>query len=213
MKYLSLMATALVLLGLGCSTNERSGPDGKWISLFDGKSMNGWKVSVDNPETFSIRDGAIVAHGPRAHLFYVGPVENHDFTNFAFKADVMTMPKSNSGIYIHTEYQETGWPGKGYEVQVNNSHPPEPKKTGSLYGVVDVLEAPAKDNTWFTQEIVVRGKRIVIKVDGKTLVEYTEPDDVGETGRKLSHGTFAFQGHDPVSEVHFKNIMVKPLPD
>ena len=52
----------------------------------------------------------------------------------------------------------------------------------------------------------------MIKVNGKTLVDYTEPDGV-EGGRKLASGTFAIQAHDPKSNVHLKNIMVKPLPE
>jgi len=60
------------------------------------------------------------------------------------------------------------------------------------------------------------GKHIVIKINGKTVVDYTEPDNVqpakGFPGRKLSNGTFAFQAHDPKSVVHFKNVKVKRLP-
>jgi hypothetical protein len=184
-----------------------------WQSLFDGKSLDGWKVN-ENPDTFAVRDGEIVVNGPRAHLFYEGPVNNHDFKNFEFKAEVMTKPGSNSGIYFHTEFGP-GWPAKGYEVQVNNTHK-DVKKTGGLYGIQDVLEIPAKDNEWFTEEIIVRGKHIVTKVDGKTLVDWTEPDGFEAKafpGRKVDHGTFALQGHDPKSEVHFRNIRVKPLPD
>jgi len=181
-----------------------------WISLFDGKSFDGWKVGK-NADTFKIHDGMIVVNGPVAHLFYVGGVHGHDFKNFHFKADVMTFPKANSGLYFHTKYQEAGWPKAGYEAQVNNSHT-DWRRTGSLYGIDDVKEVPAKDNVWFTQEIIVRGKHIEIKVDGKTVVDYTEPE--GKTGdRQLSHGTFALQGHDPGSKVCYKNIRVKILPD
>ncbi len=179
-----------------------------WFSLFDGKSLDGWKVS-ENPDSFSVQDGAIVAHGPRAHLFYNGKVADHDFKDFHFKADVMTTQGSNSGLYIHTKYQDSGWPSLGYEVQVNQTHG-DPKKSSGLYGVKDVFEAPAKDGEWYTQEIIVKGKRIITKVNGKTLVDYTEPDDV-KGDRKLSSGTFAIQAHDPKSTVMFKNIMVKPL--
>ncbi len=181
-----------------------------WVNLFDGKSLDGWKVGK-NANAFQVRDGMIVVNGPVAHLFYVGDFQNHDFKNFHFKADVMTFPKANSGLYFHTKYQEEGWPKQGYESQVNNSHT-DWRRTGSLYGIQDVRKAPAKDNTWFTEEIIVRGKHIVIKVDGKTLVDYTEPE--GTTGdRRLSHGTFALQGHDPGSKVCYKNIRVKVLPD
>ena len=132
------------------------------------------------------------------------------------KADVMTTPGSNSGIYFHTEYQEGGWPKKGYEAQVNNSHT-DWRRTGSLYAIQDVKDVFVKDNEWFTEYIRVEGKRIIIKLNDKTVVDYTEPVNVkreaGNEGRVLSSGTFALQGHDPNSKVYFKNILVKPLPD
>lgn len=203
----SVLALALVA-GSGLAANQDG--DG-WVSLFDGKSLDGWRASED-PGTFTVEDGAIVVHGPRSHLYYVGPVHGHNFTDFEWKADVMTTPGSNSGMYFHTEFQADGWPSKGYEVQVNNSHT-DPKRTGGLYNIQDVFEAPAKDSEWFTQHIIVKGKRIVVKVNGKTLVDYTEPDDVKRppdmAGRVLSSGTFALQGHDPKSRVLYRNIMVK----
>jgi hypothetical protein len=216
----------IMLLAGGCSTAPESLPlnpsppkapdlgEG-WISLFDGRSLDGWKAA-ENPDSFSAENGVIVVHGPRAHLYYAGNVQDRDFRNFEFRADVMTTPGSNSGIYFHTRYQETDWPRQGYEVQVNHSHV-DPQKTGGLYDVQKVLESPATDGVWFTEEIIVRGKQVVTKVNGKTLVEYTEPDSPerpeGWEGRRLSSGTFALQAHDPDSKVYFANIMVKPLPN
>ncbi|OQP53391.1 glycosyl hydrolase [Niastella yeongjuensis] len=186
-----------------------------WISLFDGKSLTDWKVG-DNAGTFTVDSGMIIAHGNVAHLFYNGNVQNHDFKNFHFKAEVKTTPGSNSGIYFHTTYQESGWPSKGYEVQVNNSHT-DWRRTGGLYAIQDVKEQLVKDNVWFTEEIIVQGKKVTIKVNGKTTVEYTEPDNVERPadmkGRVLSHGTFALQGHDPNSKVYYKNIQVQVLPE
>jgi len=214
------MARKLVLMlmcaciGLaGCQSVESlSSKATGWQSLFDGKTLDGWKAS-ENKDTFSVRDGMIVVKGPRSHLFYVGPVENANFKDFEFKADVMTEPGSNSGIYFHTEYQEAGWPNKGYEVQVNNTHQ-DWRKTGSLYAAKDVRQSLAKDNQWFTEHIIVQGKRIIIKINGKTAVDWTEPEGFSlekQPGRKLSSGTFALQGHDPKSVVYYKNIRVKPL--
>jgi hypothetical protein len=185
-----------------------------FISLFDGKTLDGWQAS-DKPGTFTIENGAIVVHGPRSHLYYVGPVQNHDFKNFEWKADVMTTAGSNSGMYFHTAWQETGWPAKGYEVQVNSTHT-DTIRTSSLYNIKNVTDSPSKDDEWFTQTVIVRGKNVTIKVNDKVMVEYTEPDNVERpadmAGRKLSSGTFALQGHDPKSKVLYKNIMVKPLP-
>ncbi len=194
----------------GCKNMERSAG---WKSLFDGETLNGWKPG-ENKDTFSVQDGMIVASGPRSHLFYVGTDGNAEFKNFELKADIMTKPGANSGIFFHTEYQETGWPNKGYEVQVNNTHS-DWRKTGSLYDVNDVRESPAKDNEWFTEHIIVLGKRIIIKVNDITTVDFTEPENFKHAtfpGRKIGSGTFAIQGHDPKSVVYYKNIMVKSLP-
>ena len=211
-NFIYCFATSLCLIFCGATSHLSSG---KWISLFDGKGFDNWKVGA-NANTFTIENGAIVANGPVAHLFYTGDVQQHNFKNFEFKADVMTTPGSNSGIYFHTAYQESSWPKKGYEAQVNNSHT-DWRRTGSLYGIQDVKDVFVKDNEWFTEYIKVEGKRVIIKLNDKTVVDYTEPDDVkreaGNEGRVLSSGTFALQGHDPNSKVYFKNIMVKVLPD
>jgi hypothetical protein len=182
--------------------------------LFNGKDLTGWKAS-EHPDTFSVKDGAIVAHGPRSHCFYVGGFHQHAFKDFELKVDVMTLPKSNGGIYIDTAYQETGWPDKGFEVQVNNSYPTDPRLTGSLYEVADNLAQVATDNKWFTEDIVVRGNNITIKVDDKVVAQWTQPSDWAGTKnfpeRRISPGTIALQAHDPNSTVYYKNIRIKPL--
>ena len=186
------------------SKDNLPNPAADWVSLFDGKSFTNWKMS-EHPETFSIKDGSIVVNGERAHLFYEGPVGNHNFKNFEFKAQVMTTPGSNSGIFVHTEFQEGGWPSKGYEIQVNQTHT-DWRKTGSVYALQDVKVAPAKDDEWYTQHIIVNGDRIIVKVNDKVINDYTEKDPA-----KIRTGTVALQGHDPKSKVFYKDIMVKNI--
>ena len=180
-----------------------------FATIFDGKSFTGWKTSVDNPDTWKIEEGAFVARGNVAHVFYVG--DTNAFKNFELKVDVMTEPNANGGIYFHTAYQEKGFPRAGIECQVNVSHT-DWIKTGSLYGLVNIGLTPAKDNQWWTQHIIVRGRKATVKIDGKTVIEYNEPP-VSPTGRgkKLGEGTFALQAHDPKSIIHYKNIRVKRL--
>ncbi|MBN2023075.1 MAG: DUF1080 domain-containing protein [Pirellulales bacterium] len=209
---------ALGLLFFFCATRALADtPPNKdgWIPLFDGKTLDGWKAA-ENPDSFCVEDGAIVAHRQRAHLFYMGPVENHDFRDFELRADVKTTPGSNSGIFFHTKYQPTSPLQQGYEVQVNQTHT-DPRRTGGLFDVKDVATSPAKDDVWFRLHVTVRSTRVVVRVDGKTVVDYTEPDDYkppkSRPGRKIGHGTFALQAHDPKSKVYFKNIEVKPLGD
>lgn len=197
MKQLVCSLSLCVVLSIAPGLSQNDG----WISLFDGKTLNGWKVS-ENPQTFTVVDNMLVAHGSRAHLFYDGEVGNHHFTDFEWKADVMTTPGSNSGMYVHTAFLEEGWPDKGIEIQVNNSHT-DWRRTGSVYALKDLREPPAKDNEWFTQHIIVKGNKITVKVNGKTINEYTD------TEGKLNGGTIAIQGHDPNSKVYYKNIMVR----
>jgi Domain of Unknown Function (DUF1080) len=192
-----------------------------WISLFDGKSLDGWKPN-EHADTFKVVDGQIVVHGDRTHLFYVGPVHNADFKNFELSADVMTRPGANSGIYFHTAFQPSGWPAAGFEVQVANTHEgangyKERKKTGSLYAVRNVYKQLVNDNEWFRMNILVRGKQVQIRLNDMLVVDYVEPDSPfcadPNFQRVINHGTFALQGHDPGSTTYFKNIRVRPLAD
>jgi len=198
----ALVATALLSRGADVEPG--------FTSLFDGKTLNGWKMAEENQDNFTIEDGALVSHGKRCHLFYVG--DTTPFKNFDLKVDVMTEPGANGGIYFHTKYQATGWPKGGFECQVNNTHS-DWKKTGSLYDVVNIAQTPAQDNKWWTEEIIVEGNKVTVLIDGKKLYEYNEPPGTQpgkDFGRKLNEGTFALQGH-PGAIVRYKNIRVKRL--
>jgi hypothetical protein len=206
-----------VVLGLSvfllCTSGSLAEEQG-WISLFDGKSLDGWKES-GGKGSFFVEEGKIVANGkPMGHLFYVGEVENASFKDFQFKADVMTTPGSNGGIYFHTKYQEDGWPNAGFESQVNATQR-DRRKTGGLYGIKDVMDkAPHKDNEWFEYHIIVKGDSVTIRINGKTVTQWTQPESFQsrpDGSRKIGQGTFAFQAHDPRSTVYFKNVRVKPL--
>ncbi|MCB0841324.1 MAG: DUF1080 domain-containing protein [Bacteroidetes bacterium] len=229
MKHLLLIAAVLLNLSFLSAQDSDKG----FTSLFDGKTLKGWKVTDENPTSFLVEDGAIVARGPRAHLFYMGADGQADYKNFELKLKARTTPGSNSGIYFHTEYQKSGWPGLGFEAQVNSTHS-DPRKTGSLYGVVNIWapekvdenfvvkvdknrevfilkpSAPSKDNEWFDYHITVKDKHIVIRINGEIQVDWTQPDDWSKD-RRIGHGTIGFQAHDPQSEAHFKDIKIKVL--
>jgi hypothetical protein len=209
-KLISTLAITLIISHFAFSQKVKKG----WNKLFDGKSFSGWKINEENPKTFSVVDGTIKVAGPRAHMFYDGLVGNHNFKNFELKITAKTEPGSNSGIFIHTQYQKTGWPSVGYEVQVNNSHT-DWRRTASLYGVDDVKDTLVKDNEWYTYHIIVKNKNVVIKINNKVAVNYTEPAELpADRGTKrFSSGTIALQGHDPKSVAYFKDIKLKILKD
>ncbi len=169
-----------------------------WKKIFDGKTLDGWKAS-ENAENWTVEDGAIVGRGGRSHLFYMGEV----CTDCEFKATVMINNDGNSGMYFRAEFGP-GWP-KGYEAQVNSSHR-DPKRTGSLYNFVDVLEQLVPNDTWYTQHIIAKGNRIVIKVNDKVVVDYVDEKNTHQKG------LVAFQQHHNGSVVRYKDVMLKHLP-
>ncbi|MGN6642025.1 MAG: 3-keto-disaccharide hydrolase [Verrucomicrobiota bacterium] len=204
-----ILAVTFALLCLARLTQAQT--EEGFVSLFDGKTLNGWKAATEHTNTWRIEDGMLVTRGERCHLFYVG--DEKPFKNFELKVDVMTEPHSNGGIYFHTRFQETGWPSVGFECQVNVSHS-DWKKTGSLYDVANLGYTPAKDNEWWTQDITVKDNKVTVKINNITVLEYTEPPGA-QPGkaftRKLDSGTFALQAHDPKSVVRLKNIRVRRL--
>ncbi len=211
-------STSLILVLTYClsSTGLAEEEAGQWKTMFDGKTFSGWKKN-ENPESWKIEDGNLVCQGERSHLFYVG--EEEPFENFEFECEVMTTPGSNAGIYFHTKMQDEGWPRFGFECQVNVSHK-DPKKSGSLYSVVNVseedLKGVIKDNEWYKTAIRVEGNHVVIKINDKVTVDYREEEDKEafskQFERRIGKGTFALQAHDPASRVYFRNLKVRRLP-
>jgi len=166
-------------------------------------------------------DGLLCADGPRSHLFFDGP--KADFKNFELEVEVMPAAHANSGVYFHTKYQESGFPNKGFEIQVNNTAGGEGsyrerKKTGSLYGLRNVYKQLANDNEWCKLNVLVRGKNIQVRVNGMQVVDYTEPTppvipDGMEKERFLDRGTVALQCHDATSKARYRSVRIRPLAD
>jgi Domain of Unknown Function (DUF1080) len=212
----------LILLAVMFTTNSAVGQD-QWRSLFDGKSLKGWKANF-YPESCVVVDGTIRLRSvkDRVHLFYVGDKTDgfERFKNFELEATVRGEPSSNSGIFFHTDFavrDQFKHLANGYEVQLNSS-PKEPRKTGSLYAVVDLDKTPVDETKWFKVHLTVKGKQIVVRLNGQVVVDYTEPEQLvrppERAGRKLNPagGAIALQAHDPDSTFYFKDIRIRPLP-
>ena len=199
MRYAGLLlAVGCVALGMSLVAAQDepvAGKDG-WISMFDGKTLDGWKAN-ENPESWNVVDGAITGDGERSHLFWM----TRECENCEFRAEVRLNHSGNSGMYFRTAWGP-GFP-KGYESQVENTSP-DPQKTGSLYGIAKVTEQLIPDDTWWTQDIIAQGNHIIIKVNGKTVVDTTD-------GR-YTKGYLALQQHNKGSVVQYRNLMMRPLP-
>ncbi len=171
----------------------------KWVSLFDGKTLGGWKT-FDGKGEWVVKHGVIEGSGPASHLFS----PRGDYKNFRYRAEVKINDHGNSGMYFRTE-MGPGFP-KGYEAQVNSTHR-DPVRTGSLYNFVPIKKMLVPPDTWFTQEIEAVGNHIIIKVNGEKVVDFVDEKNT------FSKGHFAFQQHDPGSKVSIRKIEVMELPD
>ncbi|TWT74373.1 3-keto-disaccharide hydrolase [Allorhodopirellula solitaria] len=200
----SLLGFAAFTLLCGGSVSAQEG--GKWTSLFDGKSLDGWKKVGGDDSHWEVKDGEIRGSGnPSMLVSTTGP-----YQDFRYRAEIKINDNGNSGLYFHT----TAEPGflDGYEAQVNSSHR-DPIRTGSLYGMCHIYRELVKPDTWFTYEIEVkadnwRGRdmiRIKFSVDGEELYEYLDFEQT------FKEGHFAFQQHDPGSKVSIRKIEVMPL--
>jgi hypothetical protein len=195
------LAVAIVVCCCGLPRAEEKKSEDKdadgWISIFDGKTLKGWKAS-EKPDNWTAEDGCIVGQHDRSHLFYM----DKEFGDLEFKAEVKINKGGNSGMFFRTAFGD-GWP-KGYEAQVNSSHT-DPVRSGSLYYLVKIGDKLTNDDEWFTQHIVAKGNHIMISINGKKVVDFV---DEKETYKK---GYVALQQHNEGSVVKYRKLMVKPL--
>jgi type 1 glutamine amidotransferase len=176
---------------------------GKLLAYY-GKTASGEEVPL-----WRVEDGILIGSGPATHLFS----ERDDYTNFHYRVEAMINDKGNSGAYFRTAFGP-GFP-RGYEAQIDATHT-DPIRTGSLYPagglkkyreqITVMNEAPHKPDEWFTLDVIAQGDHITIKVNGKTTVDWSDPE------HRYTAGHFALQGHDPGTIVKFKKIEVKELP-
>jgi len=193
------MISTLLFQGFGSAAEGEE----KWISIFNGKDLTGWKTHPDDKAKWEVVDGMIVGTGPAGHLFS----EKGNYKNFKFKVEVSISDKGNSGQYFRTKFAKAFPPG--LEAQINSTGG-DKVRTGSLYNVKDCLiyEQLVKPDTFFTQEVLADGDHIVIKVNGKITVDTKLTGDKA----KITEGHFAIQQHDPGSKVIIKKMEIIELP-
>ncbi|MGL4593302.1 MAG: 3-keto-disaccharide hydrolase [Thermoguttaceae bacterium] len=227
MKHLfvmSLIAVTMTFSTVSCfaQLTEDMKKDG-WVSIFDGKTLDGWK-SNEKYEGFEVKDGEIFGKGNRNHLYFM-----EELKNFELKLDCKISKGGNAGVYVKSQWQDESWPVTGFELQVNSSHK-DPVKTGSLYNIIKIFEAPHADDAWFTYHIICKGNNLTVKVfsdpkDEKPALEYIYVDPMEKGGspvtgpitdqnKRISQkGHIALQQHDPESIPQFRNIFLKKLAD
>ena len=179
--------------------------NGDRVTGYDGETPDGKTVHL-----WRVENGYLIGSGPHSHLF----TEKGDYDNFHYRVEVKINDKGNSGQYFRTAFGPD-FP-KGYEAQINATHG-DKIRTGSLYPsfgklsaedrkkILVMNDAPHGPDEFFTQEVVADGPHIKIIVNGKTTVDWTDPNNT------YTKGHFALQGHDPGTVVTFKKIEYKPI--
>lgn len=202
-----LLAGLFALVAAG----DAHAQEGEWISLFDGKSLDGWVVNnFTGKSKWEVVDGQLCGSGTASMI----ATEKGDFKNFRFRAEIKINDKGNSGMYFRCPTAKPAFTD-GYECQINSSHA-DPIRTGSIYTWVHIYDQLVPPDTWFTQEVEVqdinyRGKiatSILVRVNGKLLYQF-----IDHTRQFGPAGHFAFQQHDPGSKVCIRKVEVMPLPD
>ncbi len=201
---------SVLLSGTSSVAEDNKAPekDAKWISLFDGKTLDGWERVGNEKSVWKVVDGSLSGSGPASMLVSTkGP-----YKNFKYRAEVKISDGGNSGLYFRTTAKPSF--SDGYEAQIDSTHR-DPIRTGSLYGFCHVYKQLVKPDTWFKYEIEVRDDmwrgrkltRIKVTVDGNELYEYMD------FAKTYPAGHFAFQQHDPGSYVHIRKAEVMKLAD
>jgi hypothetical protein len=214
MKRFCPLIAVVALAGVPVVADDAKSASAGFVQLFNGKDMTGWKQHPDDTNKWEVKDGALTASGPgNGHLY----TERGDYENVVFRIEAKINDEGNSGQYVRARFQK-GFPA-GYEAQINATHK-DRIKTGSLYPFVRnraerdefvqkycVLDkAPHAPDEWFTQEVTADGNHIVIKVNGKTTVDYTDKNNT------YTKGHLAIQYHDPTCKIMVRKAEVKELP-
>ena len=199
------------------------------------KDLKGWKEFPGRKSKFSVtQDGFLhVKDGP-GDLQTAG-----EWADFILQLDCKTNGKNlNSGIFFRClpgEYQ------MGYEAQIHNGfgpdkeytldiHDPKTQKlverkkekfaaidygTGAIYRRMPARFQAANDNEWFTMTVAAQGRHLATWVNGIQTVDWTDHRPLDENARKgayLKKGPISIQGHDPTTDLLFRNFRLAELP-
>jgi hypothetical protein len=165
-----------------------------WLLLFDGESMYGWKPS--SKADWKVADGVIsVSSGEKGLL-----CTTCQWANYVFKVDFRAPKTTNSGVFLRTPTEPKDPKSDCYEL---NIAAPEvsPFFTGSFVGR-EKSSVKEFDESWHTFEVTADKARLVVKLDGREVLTYTDPNPVtkGHIGLQFNSG-----------KVEFKNVKLKPL--
>jgi hypothetical protein len=203
----TVLAASLMLLPAPAAEDKK---DDGFKSIMPDKNLKGWKTHEGDKARWKVEDGVLIGEGPVGHLY----TDRDDYENFIWRCEAKISDKGNSGMMFRCKFAK-GFP-PGYEAQINATHG-DKIRTGSLYPagwagylkdkkpilVFDMLHKP---DEWFTQEVIADGNHIIIKVNGKTTVDFVDEKN------SFTKGHLAIQQHNDGSVISVRKMEIKELP-
>ena len=186
--------------------------------LFDGKTLDGWKLVHGHGPGYVVKDGAIVCPlDGGGNLF-----TEKEYSNFIFRFEFKTEPGGNNGVGVRAPLEGDA-AYAGMEIQIlDDQHEKYKGKIrseqhhGSVYDVIPARTGFLKAaGEWNSEEIMMTGSRIRVTLNGVIILDsdlniVKEPDVLKKhPGLKRSSGHIGFLGHN--SLVEFRNIRIRQL--
>lgn len=196
----------------GLAGSDRAAePENKWVSLFNGKDLTGWKELGNANAVWRVRDGVLFGSWRKgsvtggSHL----QTKRDDYQNFRFRVQMTVCENWASSLVFlwRTYFGRNSW----YRAMIGTDKGRDVWETGilrkSLKG--EPLAAPVprlrfRADQWLTMEVRVEGKRIRIYVDDKLCSEH----ELNELPKPGSLG-IALSG---AANIRIKKIEVQELP-
>jgi hypothetical protein len=184
-------------------------------SIFNGKDLSGWKTYPELPSVFSVTpEGWMNVKNGR------GMIESEGrYGDFTLQLEVFCNGAGlNSGVFFRSI---PGQQMNGYECQIQNAFrdgdrtKPVDCGTGGIFRRQDARKVLADDFQWFPMTIHADGRHMAAWVNGVQVSDFTDtrpPHENPRSGLRLEAGTIQIQGHDPTTDLSFRNLRIAELP-
>lgn len=185
--------------------------------LFNGKDLSGWRVVPGGKSDFTASDGMIQVKNGRGFL-----ETESVWGDFVLQAEVRTNGTHlNSGIFFRAMPGTAKEPSNGYEAQIHNAWKGDDRTkpvdfgTGAIYRRIPARRVVSNDREWFTMTVAATGPHIGVWINGEQVTDWTDPRKPHENprqGLRTTPGHFSLQGHDPTTDIAFRNLRAVELP-
>ncbi|MCA9026076.1 MAG: DUF1080 domain-containing protein, partial [Planctomycetaceae bacterium] len=193
--------------------------------LFNGTDLTGWRVVPGSQSEFVVEEETIhVTAEKQGFLETEGT-----YGDFIFQAEAICHHDPadggdalNSGYFFRAKQGTEEAPSHGYEVQIHNGWEgddhtkPTNAGTGAIFRRTEARRVIPSDNEWFTTTLVASGPHITVWVNGYQVTDWEdtrEPNDNPRQGLRLEAGHISLQGHDPTTDLSFRNLRIAEIPE